>query len=224
MAQESQKGKTSVDKKYVILCEGRDEERFIRGYLKSEAVAEYPSLSDSIQIINFGGNDELPGRLKLLKVTSGFDQVEALLIIRDAERDANIAMNQVKKALENNGLSIPASSGVWVEGTPNIGFLLFPACNSEPINGTLEDLCLSILKESTKSDVLTEIEVFLQELKQKGLRNSYPHEFKTKLHTYFSVTDKYVGSKIGEAADAGAFDWSNPCLEPLKNFIAEKMG
>lgn len=223
MELELQKGKISVDKKYVILCEGRDEERFIRKYLKSEAVAGYPSLSDNIQIINFGGNDELPGRLKLLKVTPGFEQVEALLIIRDAEKNATIATNQIKRSLENSGLPKPAGPGVWVEGTPNVGFLLFPVCSNEPVSGALEDLCLLVLKEPEKADILDQIKEFLQVLKQKGLRDGYPHEFKTKLHTYFSVTDKYVGSKIGEAADAGAFDWNSIYLEPLKNFIVEKM-
>ena len=50
---------------------------------------------------------------------------------------------------------------------------------------------------------------------------SYPHEFKTKLHTYFSVTDEYVSLKIGEAAKAGAFNWNSNKLLPLKNFLSE---
>ena len=64
------------------------------------------------------------------------------------------------------------------------------------------------------------IEKFMYELGKRHGRE-YPHDFKTKLHTYFSVTDKYVSLKIGEAAKAGAFNWNSPKLLPLKNFLLE---
>jgi hypothetical protein len=60
----------------------------------------------------------------------------------------------------------------------------------------------------------------MESLKENRNRE-FPHEFKTKLHTYFSVTDDYVTMKIGEAARAGAFDWNNDKLSTLKDFIME---
>lgn len=88
------------------------------------------------------------------------------------------------------GMSTPKSAGMWQEsGGINVGFLLFPQLDSDPIEGTLEDLCLKIIK------------------------------FKTKLHSFFSLTDRFVGLKIGEAADAGAFDWDSPELEGLRKMI-----
>ncbi len=38
-------------------------------------------------------------------------------------------------------------------------------------------------------------------------------------NTYFSVTDRYVSLKIGEAARAGAFDWENKALDALRRFV-----
>ena len=58
---------------------------------------------------------------------------------------------------------------------------------------------------------------------EKKYDRVFQREFKTKLHTYFSVTDKYVSLKIGEAARAGAFNWSSEKLTPLKRFLLELM-
>lgn len=86
--------------------------------------------------------------------------------------------------------------------------------------GTLEDLCLSILSEENSNEIAEDIQKFMNEMETKHKR-SYPHEFKTKLHTYFSITDDYVSMKIGEAARAGAFNWESEQIQPLKNFMME---
>ena len=46
------------------------------------------------------------------------------------------------------------------------------------------------------------------------------HEHKSRLHTMFSVNEDYIGLKIGESAQAGAFDWTNPLLNDLRDLIA----
>ena len=47
------------------------------------------------------------------------------------------------------------------------------------------------------------------------------HEHKSRLHTYFSVNEKYISLKIGEAAKAGAFAWDHEKLDGLRNIISE---
>ena len=67
--------------------------------------------------------------------------------------------------------------------------------------------------------------------KLKGLSNDYvrqaaslreqkfrtPH--KNKLHAYLSGTDSFVGMKIGEAAQAGCFDFSHVKLDFLQKAL-----
>jgi len=53
----------------------------------------------------------------------------------------------------------------------------------------------------------------------EGLRR--PH--KNKLHTYFSLTDDFVGLKIGESAKANAFDFSAKEFESLKTLLEEML-
>ena len=67
---------------------------------------------------------------------------------------------------------------------------------------------------------MAEIDKLIRNLREKYDRK-FPHEFKTKLHSYFSVTDALVSLKIGEAAKAKAFDWYSEKLVPLKKFMEE---
>jgi len=185
-----------------------------------------PGFSEDIQVMDFGGNSDLLEQLKVLKVTPGFDEIKTLLIVRDAERDASSAVRQIRTALENNGFSAPDGPHRWVKDEENngihIGFLLFPGCDEAPMAGTLEDLCAFILKEPAPPKLLEVVDRFLDQLKTERGRD-FVHRFKTRLHTCLAVSDKYVGMKIGEAAKAGAFDWSDEKLTPLREFIQEKM-
>ena len=217
---------TRVEKRHLILCEGRDELFFLIAYLNSAHLSVTPGFSDDIQVLDFGGNSDLLEQLKVLKVTPGFDEVKTLLIVRDAERDASSAIRQIRTALEKNAFTAPDSPHQWVTDRKNkdieIGFLLFPVCHGTPVAGTLEDLCAFILKEPDPPKLLEAVDRFLDQLKTERGRD-FTHRFKTRLHTCLAVSDKYVGMKIGEAAKAGAFDWSDERLTPLREFIQEKM-
>lgn len=211
---------TTIQKLHLILCEGRDEQEFLIKYLNSAALAYISEFSHDIQVIDFGGNSELACKLAILKNMENFDQLKSLLIIRDAETNANSACLEIQHALKQNDFPVPQEPHCWVGELPKVGFLLFPTCNNVAQDGTLEDLCLSILSDSNAEDTLEEIELFLKQLENRR-QKSLSRIFKAKLHTYFSVHDNYVSLKIGEAAEAGAFNWNDSVLEPLKNFIQE---
>ena len=216
----ARKTNNKIRTKHLILCEGRDAEEVLISYLNSTALKNIPAFSRDFQVMDFGGNSDLPNYVCMLKNMEGFDSVESLLIIRDAERNAAAAICQIQSAFRQCGLSVPDGPHLWVGEAPKTGFLLFPTCAGEAIEGTLEDLCLDILSEERSSQVLQEIQMFMNCLEVK-LERKFPHEFKTKLHTYFSVTDNYVSLKIGEAAKAGAFNWESDKLLPLKGFLQE---
>ena len=68
---------------YVILCEGRDEELFLRYYL--EYLVAENLVPDSFNIIDLGGNEEMKKTLPLFPSLDYFDQMKGFLIVRDAE-------------------------------------------------------------------------------------------------------------------------------------------
>lgn len=211
---------TRIQKPHLVLCEGRDEQEFLIKYLNSAALADVPGFSDDIQVIDFGGNSQLARMLAILKNMENFDQLVSLLIIRDAETNAESACREIQHALKQNDFPTPQKPHCWVGQLLKVGFVLFPTCNDIARNGTLEDLCLSILSDPQAEDTLKEISLFLKQLENRR-QKPLSRIFKAKLHTYFSVHNNYVSLKIGEAAEAGAFDWNNPALDPLKVFMQE---
>ena len=212
-----------IHKKHLILCEGIDEWKFLVRYLNSPALQENPFFSEDIEALDFGGNEDLSAYLAALKLIDGYSDVVSLLVIRDAELDVQKAARQVQNALRTNGLDVPIAQGQWTEGIPKTCFLLFPALGTEERPGTLEDLCLTILDDKVAETPIEEIDTFIEHLEQNR-EQTFSHRHKTKLHTYFSVNNKFVSMKVGKAADAGAFNWSHPNLDPLKDCLSKMEG
>lgn len=61
----SDKETLTIGKPCLLLCEGADEEWFLIWYLNQYLIKENASFDD-IQIVNFGGNEELRNKLKIL--------------------------------------------------------------------------------------------------------------------------------------------------------------
>lgn len=209
-----------IRKRHLILCEGLDAFNFLIRYLNSPALQEDSFFSEDIEVLNFGGNEELSEYLTPLKLIEGYSEVISLLVIRDAELDAQKAVYQVQSALRTNNLDVPTAQGQWTNGMPRTCFLLFPSLGTKNDPGTLEDLCMTILDGTVAETPIEETDAFVEHLEQdRG--QAFSHRHKTRLHTYFSVNNKFVSMKVGEAANAGAFDWSHPNLEPLKDCLSK---
>lgn len=215
------KEQMAIMKKYLILCEGLDEKRFLIEYLNSQALLSDPRLSQEIQVMDFGGINELSNFLMGLRGADGFDGVSTLMIIRDAEKDCNAASQSVASSLKSAGFIAPSKISEWIDSNGiRIGFLLFPSCSLDPCNGTLEDLCLKILNDDHSDERMEDIELLLDKC-SKSYEESFSKIHKNKLHAYLSTKNDFAGMKIGEAAQAGAFDWNSSILRGLKNFITD---
>ncbi|MDR2763149.1 MAG: hypothetical protein LBB88_11135 [Planctomycetaceae bacterium] len=211
---------TRLSRPHLILCEGRDAERFI-GTLLDFFQRENNEFCN-FQIINFGGIEELNSYLQILPNWSGFRNVKSVTVIRDAERDAQAAVWSVKNAFSRNGFAVPQAAALPMRNVTysstcipvDTGFILFPSCGEKVENGTLEDLCLSILTGEDVESILAAVD---NALKDRQFRQLH----KNRLHSYFSMTDKYVSLKIGEAAKAQAFNFNAAQMKSCKNFLLE---
>ena len=214
--------KTKIKLRYIVLCEGRDAYNFICWYLNSDALKFNERFANDIQAIDFEGVEQLEQSIATLKKMENYLDVNRMLIFRDAETDVQKAEHMVQTALRKNDLPVPEHSNEWIgeEDKLKVAYTLLPSCNECPVAGTLEDLCWKILKNGNAPSIRNDVQKFIDRVKsQYGLLSTYEH--KGRLHTYFSINDKFVSMKVGEAAKAGAFDWSHPALDPLKNLIAE---
>lgn len=208
------KNELRIVKPYLLLCEGRDELNFLVWYLQ-HLILENKGL-DEIQVIDYGGINDLTKMLKALSKVSEFDKVKKIAVVRDAEQDWEASLTSVSFSMQESNIE----EKLFVEDP-----FLFPGKNAEEKwqNGTLEDFTLKLLQEKCGNEaetclILDKSKHYLHDV-ESARQNQFSRFHKNTLHTLFSSTDKFVGLKIGEAARAGAFNWENSELVQLKDFM-----
>lgn len=224
MSGKSKDNKLVSDAPNLILCEGADAHRFLIWFL--DFCKKNDSRFNTFRVYDFGGNNDLKRYLRLMTQWDDFKSiVTSLCVIRDAETDASAACQSIHDAFTGAGLAAPATpcspasdAGAKHSGI-RTGFLLFPSCCATLQNGTLEDLCLRILAKEDAEGVLSDADKALEPYEE-----SLPRLHKNRLHAYFSLTDAFVGDKIGEAAQKQAFRYDGPEIASLKSFLLNMAG
>ncbi len=207
-----QKQYIKIEKEKLFLVEGAD------AYYFFIWACDNSNIND-VQVMDFGGIDGLYLFLKALKNISGYEKVSTMLVARDAEGNANGAVESVKSALARNGLVVPQTPFEFAEGSPRIAYMVLPGFDSDSegkalSTGTLEDLCLSMVRNNPVNEC---VDAYINCLESKAIRVMRPH--KTRLHAYLAGKNEFVGMKIGEAAHAGAWDWEQPAFRLFRETI-----
>ena len=193
-----------------LLVEGKDAEKFC-----IQACIAYGF--EHIQVQDFGGIKDLDNFLNMIKVLPNYEEVPAILVIRDAETNPEGAIQSVQTSLAKNDFLVPKRPYSYLSGEPGIEFAILPGVNSEGkyCPGALEDLCMLTVKENCLLKYVDEFLAIIQgEVK-------LTHLHKSRLHSYLSIKDKFVGMKIGEAAKAGAWDWGHSAFSNLKKAMLD---
>ncbi len=220
-------GKTIIksETKHLILCEGADEKFFFIWYLdhlKKKSDSNYDKYNE-IQIEDIGGNEDFVKQLGVWKLVAGFEKIKTVGIIRDAESNAAGALQAIQHCFSCNNMPEPQDCFELTESDDGgvrtvFGILPGTKCGNIWDNGTLEDLCLKILKDTRSSEKINLISEYLNQV-QDDFKYTINHIHKAKLHTYFSANEPFIGSKIGEAARYGAFDFESDILVNFKKIF-----
>ena len=200
----------TITQRKVLLAEGRDAELFLVW-----ACREYRQAQD-FQVLDFGGVTELEKYLSTLATVEGYARIETLVIARDAETNAATAADSIKNALAGMNLPVPSNPFVYASGvSQKTAFLIFPGPNQE--NGTLEDLCLEIVKDDP---IMPCVEDYVECLRGKTRGQRVNHIWKRKLHSFLAGKDvNLIGASIGQASYRRAWAPQHPALEPFKQVI-----
>ena len=207
--------RTEIIKSKLLLVEGADALHFFISACEAFSV-------DNVQVMDFGGTKDLTKYLKALPLFPGYDKVDTIVIARDAEKDPSTAVSNVKRSLRQVNLPVPANPFEFAGTDPRVAYVIFPGFQTDAKGkstlsaGTLEDLCLEIVKDNTTFEC---VDQYLECLRSKGRKIKRPH--KTKLHSYLAGENDFVGLKIGEASRVGAWDWNHSSLKPFKDVIRE---
>ena len=204
----------SIDKKKIILVEGKDDLNFTIRLLK------YKNIND-IMVEQYNGKDNLIHHINSLINRDGFDEITSLIIFRDSDDSSQSAIESINYCLKKTGLITENIKPFTINNYNNrkIGFGLFPGLddNKNLYNtGSLEHLCLLLLKDNSNHEF---VKSYLEDFQTKNAKFKKPQ--KNELHSVFSFTDKYVGQLIGQAAEYGGFDFNSPYLNPFIELINE---
>ncbi|AIY89305.1 DUF3226 domain-containing protein [Geoglobus acetivorans] len=196
---------TILTKPIILLGEGKDEELFLR------ALIEYMGLDEYIQVLEYGGKNRLHQFMRAFVNTTGFKNVKAIGITRDADDDGfENAFKSVRSALASANLPTPERPFEVAGNKPKVAIMILPDNSS---NGKLEDLCL----ESVKNDPAIEcINSFFQCLSE----NKIEQRDKSKARVHAFLATRYEPDKrLGEAAKAGYWNFGSPAFNELRGFI-----
>jgi hypothetical protein len=208
----------------LLLVEGKDECIFFSVWL--------PRIVKSVQIINIGGKDQFNNHFPVIMKLPGFNNVQKLGIIRDAEDNCASTFQSIQSMLNNNHMPPPLLAGQINKSTsPHLGVWIMP----DNLNtGSIENLCWDLVPRNDPRMACSEN--FIDCLKNAGLRpkgNADP-DIPLKATSMFlpsrlekTKVQAYLGSlcdpqrELGRAAEAGVWDFGHQRLENLREFLID---
>ena len=198
-----------IEKEKLLLAEGKDAFHFF-----CHACSFYREVED-VQVMDFRSISELTNFLLDLTIMDKFDEVDTIVIARDAEKDAEAAKDSIQTSMTKAEIPLPEKSFEYTANdTMKTAFMIFPGPKQK--DGTLEDLCLS----TVENDPLLEcVNDYLECAKAKGEQFSRIH--KNKLHCFLAGKNDYAGLPISHAFKAKVWPPEHPALEPFKRIIRE---
>jgi hypothetical protein len=197
-------GKISIKRPVALVVEGVDLLHLIRSQIMDD-----PSL-DRVQLFDFGSIDDLPAWLRLFVTLSGFNAVETLGVIRDAEYSSASAIDAVKSAMISVGYTPPTRVLEIAPGRPNLGYMILP---HDQDSGCVED---SLLASVDGLPSVACVKRFLACV-DDGSRNS---NWRAKVQVHAMIAgSRYPNLTLGDSAKAGLWDFTKPPLRVILDFV-----
>ena len=204
----------------LLLVEGNDDLRFF-GAMSKHLVL------NSIEISSYNAKANLRNDLAERVRNPDFQTVTSLGIVRDADESAQSAFDSVIGSLRRAGLPTPDAPVVPIESDGlQVSVLILPPNETR---GELEDVCLSSMEGTLD---LQCVESYLDCLSKSGPPVYENNKAKVRLHSYLAAgpvratqsrqpARRQPGLRLGEAAEAGVWNWSSPAFERLSEFLRD---
>jgi hypothetical protein len=198
-----------LEKPKLLLVEGRDDQ------ILFERLVEHLGLRDSVSIESYGGTSGLRGYLNPLRFRDGFEKVATIVVVRDADRDCDTALQSVQDALNKYGLPHPQAPLSFSQSSPRVGILIMP-CNEQ--TGSLEDMCLQAVSEDAAMPCAQQYLECLETAATTADFGLCSNRSKVLVNA-FLASRPTPSLKLGEAAGAGVWNWAHPAWQPLIDFL-----
>jgi hypothetical protein len=230
-----------IERSHLIVCEGTDDKEYISVFLCSILEHDFSVIEknkddinyfiDKFQIFSVNGVSKIPNFIKGLPVLADFNKIKAIIVICDSESEpqkteTSITSSLREKSLDKKHFVIPSGPCCFTKPEIDkgqhdiaIGYALFPNL-IYPGDGALENLCIKTFS-SPNFKLLELVDNTLETARKINNIDKFKRLHKNKLYTYLSLTDDFVGMKLGIAARHKAFNLSHIILDPLKNMLSQ---
>jgi hypothetical protein len=172
-----------------------------------------------IQIINMQGKPRILDTLRDFKKISGYGdyflpEQGTLGIVRDADGNPKGAFDSLCSALQKGELPVPKKVLLPTQKTPRVNILIMPP-NNEGTGRILEDLCLAAMIDDP---AMTCVDDYFACLAQVGKIQEENDIAEARVHTFLASREE-PDKRLGEAAQAGYWDWDSPVFDTVKTFL-----
>jgi hypothetical protein len=193
-----------LKKTKLLAVEGTDEVIFF------EELFKHIGMLDKVELREVGGKDQFKIKMPTLQKTTGFNNLDAIGIIRDADENFESAFESIKGVFEKMGIQVPARPGQFSDGVPKVGIFIMP---DNANKGMLENLCLNTVKDDQAMECVDQFINCAKELKKQPKNAA-----KTKAQAYLALMPE-IANSVGRGAQKGYWNFNSRELIPLINFI-----
>lgn len=194
----------SITKAKLLAVEGHDEVIFFNELFK------YIGIEDSVELWEVGGKDQFKNKMPVLQKTTGFNKLETIGIIRDADESFENAFKSIKGVLEKMKFQAPERAGEFTAGIPKIGIFVMPDNVNE---GSLENLCLDTVKDDDAMECVDQVINCAKKLKKPP--KNIP---KAKTQAFLALMPE-IAKNLGNGAQKGYWNFDSQRLKPLIDFL-----
>lgn len=197
-----------LQKRKLLLVEGRDDEEFFGGLLRSMAI-------DDIQVIPVGGKHQFAGKLQGLIKDADFPEIVSMGIALDADDDPKATFQSICDALKQAHMPVPkkVTTKAARKGSPEVIVMILPDVNKQ---GALEDLCLAAVNDDKANAC---VERYFNCLKEHEVSGPKPNKLnKARVRVFLSSKEDPTLS-LGIAAQRGYWPFDHKVFADVKTFL-----
>lgn len=208
MSGDDDRGLGAIEKPGLLLVEGRDDQVFFSELLQHLG-------HEGVAVEQYGGKTGLRGYLDPLRIRDGYETLQTLVVVRDADQNCDAALQSVCGALQQYGFGCPSGPLAFTEPSPRVAAIIMP-CGEK--TGSLESMCLQAVVDDPAMPCVRQFAECLDGAASEGrlkLCTSRPE----LLVNAFLASRHDPSLKIGEAAGAHVWNWDHSAWQPLIDFI-----
>lgn len=197
-----------ITQPHLLLVEGRDEENFFDALFKHIGIKTIE--------IRQTGKYSFRQKLKDITMQSGFEIIESIGIVRDADDRSEDAFKSICDSLKSLNLPYPNQILIPSRENPQITILIMPP-NNEGTGRMLEDLCFA----SVENDLAIQcVEQYFECLGQQGVIFRKEVLAKAKIHAFLASRQE-PDKRLGEAAQANYWNFESAVFDAVKTFVQQ---